>query len=720
MQNFTIRTPARWRFGVFEADLAARLLFKRGIRIKLQDKPFEILLALLEKQGEYVTREEFCERLWPNLAPADANRNLNKAMNKLRVALGDSSENPRFIETKPRLGYRFLATVEAIEETPALPASLATEASPIQVGLAASGPNRAPGRPVAWRRSALIGGAMLVAVATLLTVLLMARAPEVPQVAGTRQITNDAHQKVGPLATDGRNVYFSEFRNGRVVLAQAPASGGETRVIDTPFEARDSVFVLDVTRDGAELLVRTASGVAPEESAGPLWILSPVTGAARRLGDWSVHDARWSPDRRRLAFIVADRLFIAAGDGSGARQIAARPEPSNGDLVWSPDGRRIRFRSGFPGRSHTTIWEANPETGELAPVFPDWDYEQQFGEWTPDGKFFILHSPTDFRLWLAAEGWRSLAGRSRLTPLTPGPVRFRRSRIAPSGRTLFAMGEMARGELLRWDAAGRRFLPYRAGLSADQLDFSRDGRWVAYVSYPEGILWRSQTDGAGRLQLTFPPMQVYLPRYSPNATQIAFMGRLPHARWKIYLVPSDGGTPRQLLPGEGPEADPNWSPGGEQLAFAPFPWEVPLEQTGIRILDLNTGKVSTLPGSQSLFSPRWSPDGRYLVALHRDGTPRLFDFKAGAWVWSQPPPIQGGFPAWSRDGRFVYLFHAYTEERGIYRVQIGSRRVEKVASLLGIDVAGLLGPYGLSLAPDDSPIILRDLGINEIFALDLE
>jgi DNA-binding winged helix-turn-helix (wHTH) protein/Tol biopolymer transport system component len=719
MPKFDLST-ARVRFAAFELDAAGRQLLKRGIRIKLQDKPLDVLLALIEREGDFVTREELCRRIWPELPVAEAGRNLNKAVNKLRAALNDSSDSPRFIETLPRLGYRFVAPVEVLspDEGGASPAGAAGQQAAPQEPAVAQTATRSPARRadgLRWWPAAAAAGLAL----GLLGAFSLARAPESPRITDVRPLTSDGRQKVGGLATDGRYIYFSEFRDGRVVPVQVPVSGGEPRIIEAPFDPLTSVFVLDVTRDGEQLLVKTGAGASPEETAGPLWTISPITGAARRLGDLEAHDARWSPDGLRLALIRGRELFVASGDGSDPRRRAIVGENS-GDLVWSPDGMRLRFRSGFPGRADTRLWEVPVAGGTPQPVFPDWDYEQQFGEWPADGRFFIVYSPTDFRLWLAAEGWRWLAGGGVRRPLTVGPLRFRHARFGPEVSRLFVLGEIPRGELLRWDAQRGQFLPYRPGLVADQLDFSRDGRLVAYVSYPEGILWRSASDGSNRVQLTSAPMQVYLPRFSPDGRQIAFMGRLPHARWKIYLVPSEGGPLRQALPGEGPEADPNWSPDGGRLVFAPFPWQVAPEETGIRILDLATGELSSLADSQWLYSPRWSPDGRYIFMLHRDGTVRLYDLSRGAWVWSEPPPIQGGFPAWSRDSRFVYLFHAFTAERGIYRVAIPSGRVEKVASLLGIDVAGLLGPYGLSLAPDGSPIVLRDLSVQEIFTVDLD
>src|SRR5437868_5971608 len=113
----TYRCPQTRRFGVFEVDLRAAELRKRSVRIKLQEQPFQILSLLLEHPGEIVTREELRQKLWPAHTFVDFDRSLNKAMTKLRSALGDSAESPRYVETIPRHGYRFLPTVQTHGES---------------------------------------------------------------------------------------------------------------------------------------------------------------------------------------------------------------------------------------------------------------------------------------------------------------------------------------------------------------------------------------------------------------------------------------------------------------------------------------------------------------------------------------------------------------------------------------------------------------------------
>ena len=148
-------SPARLRFGVFEVDLRAGELTKRGMRIRLQEQPFLLLAMLLEKPGELVTREELRERLWPQTV-IDFDQGLNKAVNKIRDALGDSAENPRFVETVARRGYRFLADVTPIDtaadgQSGGETEGLAPTADTRRVELADAGvPPQPPPRPRPW------------------------------------------------------------------------------------------------------------------------------------------------------------------------------------------------------------------------------------------------------------------------------------------------------------------------------------------------------------------------------------------------------------------------------------------------------------------------------------------------------------------------------------------------------------------------------------------
>src|SRR5262249_45235780 len=144
--------------------------------------------------------------------------------------------------------------------------------------------------------------------------------------------------------------------------------------------------------------------------------------------------------------------------------------------------------------------------------------------------------------------------------LTSGQMDYWAPVPSRDGTRLFVVGAVPRAEVVRYDAKSGQFVPYLLGISAEGLDFTRDGKWVAYVKFPDTTLWGSRVDGSQRLQLTIPPMQAMLPRWSPDGKQIAFSAASPDGPFKIYLVSADGGSPEQLIPGEKNGTVWGWSP----------------------------------------------------------------------------------------------------------------------------------------------------------------
>jgi Tol biopolymer transport system component len=292
--------------------------------------------------------------------------------------------------------------------------------------------------------------------------------------------------------------------------------------------------------------------------------------------------------------------------------------------------------------------------------------------------------------------------------------------VSKDGKKLFCIGAHLRGELMRYDAKAGEFVPYLAGISAEGLDFSRDGDWVAYSAYPEYTLWRSKLDGSQRLQLSFPPMVAGLPRWSPDGKQIAFVAMTPGKPAKIYVVPAQGGSPQPLMPGESSEVDPGWSPDGGSLVFGRMVnyGAKASRPMAIHILNLKTNTVSTLPDSEGMFSPRWSPDGRYIAAVRRDQE-KLLLFDLATRKWKELASVNVGYPVWSRDGKYIYFNTPFKTETVIFRVGISDRKLEQIVNLQGVKAVaqGLFG-WWTGLAPDGSPLVLRDVGSQEIYALD--
>lgn len=286
------------------------------------------------------------------------------------------------------------------------------------------------------------------------------------------------------------------------------------------------------------------------------------------------------------------------------------------------------------------------------------------------------------------------------------------------GKRLFVIGEQSRGELMRYDSESRQFVTFLSGISAEGLDFSKDGKWVAYVTFPEGVLWRSRLDGSERLQLTNLPMKAALPRWSPDGKRIAFSGLAPGEAWKISVISADGGSPEKLMPGENAELDPNWSADGQSLVFGEF---VGSPTSSIYVLNLQTRQVSTLAGPKGLFSPRWSPDGRFISVTTHDGLKMLlFDLTTQAWK-----ELDSGhsynYPMWSRDAKYIYFSNPFENGTPFYRLRVADGKLEHVANAdLTRGVAwGTFGQW-TGLAPDNSPLLIRDTSMQEIYSLDVQ
>jgi Tol biopolymer transport system component len=292
--------------------------------------------------------------------------------------------------------------------------------------------------------------------------------------------------------------------------------------------------------------------------------------------------------------------------------------------------------------------------------------------------------------------------------------------VSQNGQKLYVIGEQLRGELVRYDARLGEFVPYLSGISAEFVDFSGDRKWVTYVSFPDRILWRSRIDGTERLQLTAPPVQATMPRWSPDGKRIAYFDASPGKPWKIDLITAEGGAPEPLLNEPRNQMDPNWSPDGNSVIFSYFPLldRVLPEKLGVYIVDLKTRNVKKLPGSDGLWVPRWSSDGSHIVARSADSQAlMLFDF--ATQTWSELARDVYVVPVnWSADSRSVFFVRRGAQP-AILRVAIADRRVEEIVSLKDLRQTGFRGAIWTGLTSDDSPMFLRDIGTQEIYALDL-
>jgi Tol biopolymer transport system component len=291
--------------------------------------------------------------------------------------------------------------------------------------------------------------------------------------------------------------------------------------------------------------------------------------------------------------------------------------------------------------------------------------------------------------------------------------------MTPDGKKLLVGGFQPRGELVHYDSSSRQFVPFLGGLDAYAVAFSRDGKRIAYVDALDQTLWMSQADGSEKVQLTSPPDHVGLPRWSPDGSRIAYLSHQLGKPWKICLVSSQGGTSEELLPGNRVEGDPTWSNDGSRIAYSSG-LPTPGQKSDIRVLDLKTRQVSPIPGSDDKFSPRWSPDGRRLIALNLESISKklfLYDFQTGKWSEWITDPDGIGYPAWSPDSRSI----DYWSSNKIKRIKLGNSRPEDLFGIQTVTMFGTpeFGPWNDNAA-DGSRMFLRDASTEDLYALDID
>ena len=562
-----------------------------------------------------------------------------------------------------------------------------------------------------WKKWPVAVGVAAIAAAAMLGYALT-RPVVPPRVLRTVELTNTNRPKSG-IVTDGARLYFIESQS---ILSQTSVTGGETFAIPTSLENTGFANVFDISPDGSALLMNTAHGTSLD---GPLWSVPVLGGSPRRLGTLEGHAGAWSPDGKKVAYCKGNEIGVARSDGGEPhRVLTTAGTPS--DIRWSPDGSILRFTLNDPQTNNRTIWQASADGGNLHALLPGWNStpNECCGNWTPDGRYYVFQAFRDdtANIWALRERG-GLFGSKTQEPvqLTTGPMNVGSPVASRDGKKLFVQGWKPRGELVRYDAKSGQFAPYLSGLSAMGLDFSRDGEWVAYNDASDGTMWRSKVDGSQKLQLVFPPMMAYLPRWSPDGKQIAFFGHPPGEPWQIYVLPSEGGTPELIYRNDTNLADPSWSPDGKSMAFG----ENSLNNQGSAIytLDLKTRKATKLPGSDGLYSPRWSPDGRSIAAITLDSLKlKLFDL--ATQKWTEVANIFVAYPTWSRDGRYLYFNGRQDNTEGYYRVQVADHKLERLFSMKGFQAAG--GAFGnwSGLGPEDLPLLVRDASIQEIYGLD--
>jgi Tol biopolymer transport system component len=540
-----------------------------------------------------------------------------------------------------------------------------------------------------------------------------------PRVTAITQITHDGYRKTN-LLSDDSHLFVTELPAANRVIAEVTLPGSDRSVLPSPFT---SLQALDVSPDYSKLLVSSTSKTSGESE---FWTLPVSSGSPSRVADLNGRDASWSADGKQLVFAKESDLYVANGDGSQSHKVYE----ATGSIFaprFSPDGKRIRFTISDTEQNTTLLWEVHRDGTKAHAVLGDWPYSKTAccGSWTANGRYYIFQASQTVSntnlvvtsLWALPESKSQDAAPAQITN---GPMSFGNASPARDNKKIWAIGVQPTVEVVKYEVKKKEFVPLIPGLSATDVDFSTDGKWIAYVAIPEGTLWRARADGSERLQLTSDSERAALPHWSPDGKQIAFASAKPDGAWKLSLVSANGGDAHEMLPESGSQIDANWSPDGERLMFGEFN----RDQNGlkIRIFNFKTHEITTIPGSDGLFSPRWSPNGRYIAAMSPDSTAvMLLDLKSGKWAtWLKEPAGSVSYPAWSADSQYLYFDDFVTGAEAIRRVKVGENAAESVFGLGNLErYPGVLGLW-TARAADGSWMFVRDRSTQEVYQLSLE
>jgi Tol biopolymer transport system component/DNA-binding winged helix-turn-helix (wHTH) protein len=710
-------SPQVVRFGVFEVDLRAEELRKNGSKIRLRGQPFQVLAMLLERPGEIVTREELQQKLWPEGTFVDFDHSLNTAINKIREVLGDSAENPRFVETLPRRGYRFVAAVESAAQD--INTEIVSSGSEVLTELKPAGGDEEPpaekDTPVIrtrWSARWVWPAAICVLVIGAVAWFYLSRlgSETLPPMKVIRLTSFPGQETEPALSPDGKMVAFvwnGEKEDNWDIYVMLVDAGTPLRLTSDPGDDFSPAW----SPDGRFIAFCWAS-----KEHTDIYTVPSLGGPERRLeaenpsiggGPWSLD---WSPDGKVLAVSepslpgMPSSIFLLTIENGKKRQLTF-PSAALGDVhpAFSPDGRTLAFTRSI-GITKLDIFGVPILGGE--PRRLTLNESSVTSAWTPDGQGIVFASWMD-GIMFVPKLYKVPAQGGTPVPLTTGGQFGSSPSISHHGDRLVYSEGIYDTDIWQIDLPGRREdpRPPKRLITSSQRDdaphFSPDGEKIAFNSNRSGSyeIWICDSGGRTPSQLTFfgKPIQTGTPRWSPDGKLIAFDSR-PKGLSDIFVINADGGSPRCLTEESFDDLVPSWSRDGRWIYFGSDRggkgdwqvWKIPVE--GGKAVQVT--KKGGLEGAESF-------DGKF-VYYSKEGYDEIWRVPAsGGEETLFLHDIEWRY--WAVAEKGIYFIAREDRNPFIYFMNFATRHVSRVIGLekkLATDAA-----RGLALSPDGHSLL---------------
>lgn len=687
----TSNSPVRLvRFGAYEADLASFQLLKHGLRIRIQAQPFQILALLLARPGLLVTREEFRTALWPNDTFVDFDKGLNTGVARLRQILSDVAGNPRFIETVPRQGYRFICPVTYVEApagTSDPPAASAHEPPH------AAAPRNWSGKPLFWIGAA----AILIAALYLARQQPWMREPLAGPVSISR-VTGTGDVRAAGISPDGKYIAYVRETSGRQSLWLKQTNiAGDVQIVDF---GEDDCSQPEFSPDRSCIFYTRRH---LHDSDGTLYRVPVLGGTPEPVVRGVSGSPAISPDGRSVAFVRStrsahgeDAVIIASTTGADERELARYPAPGihKNRIAWTSNGTRVVFSA------MGTLTGISVADGRRRPA-PDqnWDEVEHVAP-SPYSTSEVLiaghrhgdSSPDQiFRVSLDTNYTRQL---------THGFTRYRSVRATADGDALLVLQEEQPWTVQIVDAvgngSGRAIVAERQNLGGERgISWTPDGE-LLFSSVPfgdeRGDLWLMNADGSNRHRITHSPDYIYYADalMAPSGGFVTATGWLPGNRASIWRIDLPGGARKRLT--EGTQDFPHAiSPDGKWVVYKSVQADGPV----LMKVPAEGGKPIRLTPF-ACDSPAISPEGMWVACIADSGksqSPELgiVPFAGGPAAKSIPLPSTAKTdvrPVWTPDSRAVSFVNRANGAANIWNQPVNGGAAYPVTRFQSQDIFG--------------------------------